>query len=377
MWALDMNARIRSGAQPARARTMMLDACLGGRNNNLNLIRIVAASAVLVSHSYSLSTGDPRREPLVAQTGLTLGTLAVFVFFAISGLLIARSFDRRSSLAHFIAARFLRLWPALLVVLALSAFVMGPMVTGLPGSAYWHDHATWTYVPANLTLAFGQDGLPGVFATNRFPGSVNGSLWSLFYEVVCYAVVALLGLPGLLQRGWAFAVCMSVVVVAHGWSLTHHPAHGLLYRLHDLAFYGFPFALGMAAYVWRSRVPISGWLALAVWGLPVVFHATVLEPTALMIALGYASYYLAFAPQGRVLLYNRLGDYSYGIYIYAFPVQQTLAKYCPQMSPVQHMACAAPLVLLCAIASWHGLESHALRLARPLANRFGKRANAA
>lgn len=350
-----------------------LDAVLGGRNNNLNLIRIVAASAVLISHSYALATGDAAREPLVAQTGLSLGTFAVIVFFAVSGLLIARSFDRRTSLAHFLLARFLRLWPGLFVLLCLSAFVMGPVLTSLPWRAYWHDHATWTYVPRGLTLWFVQSGLPGVFAHNAFGPEVNGSLWSLSCEVACYAVVVLLGLGGLLRRGWGFALFMALVVAAHVWAATHAPGTGLLYRLRTLAFYGFPFALGIAAYVWRQSVPVSGWLAAAIWLLPLALHGSAGEATGLMIALSYTTYFCAFVPQGLVLQYNRVGDYSYGIYIYAFPVQQILASYYPQLSPLMHMACAAPLVLVCAIASWHGLESHALALAHPLARRVTRR----
>lgn len=93
---------------------------LGGRDNNLNLIRIVAASAVLVSHAYALTSGQEMSEPFRAATGLSLGQFAVAIFFGMSGLLIARSFDRRQSLAHFVSARFLRLWPALAVVLTLT-----------------------------------------------------------------------------------------------------------------------------------------------------------------------------------------------------------------------------------------------------------------
>ena len=358
-----------AGTDPARADT--LNAYLGGRNNNLNLIRIVAASAVLVSHTYALTTGDPEQEPLVAQTGLSLGTFSVIVFFAISGLLIARSFDRRSSFEHFAAARLLRLWPGLLVLLCLSAFVLGPVVTSLSLPAYWRDHATWTYVPRNLTLYFLQDTLSGVFGQNALGPQINGSLWSLFYEVVCYGVVVMLGQLGALRRGWGFAVFFAIAVIAQVWAASHTPADGLLYRLRTLAFYGFPFALGIAAYVWRNSLPIRGWLALTIWLLPVALITTAYEATALMIALAYTSYYMAFVPQGPTLYYNRAGDYSYGIYIYAFPVQQIFVHYFPKFSAAQHMACAAPVVLLCAMASWHGLESHALAMARPLAKRLG------
>jgi peptidoglycan/LPS O-acetylase OafA/YrhL len=348
----------------------VLGAMLGGRNNNLNLIRIVAASAVLFSHGFSITTGNDMREPFRAQTGLSLGQFSVAVFFAISGLLIARSFDRRENLAHFVAARFLRLWPGLLAVLCLSAFVLGPAITDLPRSVYWHAHDTWTFVPRNLSLYNRQHELPGVFTNAPYGPEMNSSLWSLFYEVACYVVVVVLGGLGLMRRGWVFSAFMAFVVVAHCWSATHHPTNGLLYRLQVMAFFGFPFALGMAAYVWRDNLPIKGWLTIAIWLVPAVLYNTAYEPTGLMIALAYTAFYCAFVPKGAVLLYNRLGDYSYGIYIYAFPTQQVFEKYFPHLSPIQHIACAAPVVLVLAVLSWHGLESHALTLARPIANHF-------
>ena len=343
---------------------------LGGRDNNLNLIRIVAAGAVLVSHSFAITSGDDMREPFRAQTGLSLGQFGVVVFFAISGLLIARSFDRRENLAHFIASRFLRLWPGLLVMVCLAAFVMGPVLTDLPVATYWHSPGTWTFVPRNLTLYFRQHDLPGVFGHAPFGPEVNSSLWSLFYEVACYATVVLLGLLGLMRRGWRFALFMVLVVAAQLWATTHPPADGLLYRLRVLGFFGFPFALGMAAYVWRDSLLINGWIALAVWLIPLALYRTAFEPTGLMIGLTYTAYYLAFVPKGAVLAYNRVGDYSYGIYIYAFPMQQMLEHFAPNLSPLQHMACAAPVVLIAAIASWHGLERRALALARPLSERM-------
>eukprot|EP01042_Synura_sphagnicola_P036094 gene36094-46190_t len=89
-----------------------------------------------------------------------------------------------------------------------------------------------------------------------------------------------------------------------------------------------------------------------------------------MIGLTYTAYYLAFVPKGAVLAYNRVGDYSYGIYIYAFPMPQIQHQFPPNLSPLQHMACAAPVVLIASIASWHGLERRALALARPLSERM-------
>lgn len=123
-----------------------------GRDNNLNLIRICAALAVLVSHAWPLSLGLGTVQPLQAATGFALGSLGLFVFFAISGFLIARSYDRQPTLAFWVASRVLRLFPALAAVLVLTAFALGPLVTKLPLDAYFADPATWSYVPRNIVL---------------------------------------------------------------------------------------------------------------------------------------------------------------------------------------------------------------------------------
>ena len=102
-----------------------------GRDNNFNLIRLCAATAVLVSHAWPLTRGPGTVEPLQRLTGHSLGTLAVYVFFAVSGFFVSASFARRASAADFLAARALRLFPALTVSLVLVTLLMGPLLTTL------------------------------------------------------------------------------------------------------------------------------------------------------------------------------------------------------------------------------------------------------
>lgn len=170
---------------PLGGPSVKLGDMLAGRDNNLNAIRMVAASAVLVSHAWPITLGAAAAEPLFRETGQSLGHFAVAVFFGVSGLLIARSFDRRRSMIHFLVARVLRLYPALLAV-AILTVVVGGFMSRLDLAAYVRSPETWTYIPANLSLAFMQYPLPGVFEGNPYGPPINGSLWTLFYEVACY-----------------------------------------------------------------------------------------------------------------------------------------------------------------------------------------------
>jgi len=156
---------------------MMLSSVTQGRNNNFNLVRIVAALAVLVTHSFALSSGNPDDEPLRQTLDMTLGSIAVDVFFVTSGLLVTASLLRSESVAAFAWSRCLRIFPGLLVMLLLTVFVVCPLFTTLPLVSYLLDLQTRTYLIKGATLVAGiVDRLPGLFENNPYPGTVNGSL---------------------------------------------------------------------------------------------------------------------------------------------------------------------------------------------------------
>ena len=133
------------------------------RDNNFNLLRMVAAGAVLVSHAYPISLGIGAVEPLARALSMSLGTLAVVTFFIISGFFISQSFEKRSSLLTFCVARVLRIYPGLLMVLLFTVLVVGPIFTQLTMRAYFTDVGTTSYIPHNLSLKWLQYELPGVF----------------------------------------------------------------------------------------------------------------------------------------------------------------------------------------------------------------------
>jgi len=338
-----------------------------GRDNNLNLIRAIAATAVLVSHAFPITLGPTASEPLVASTGHSLGGLSVYAFFAISGFLISMSFERTSSWLSFLTARFLRLVPGLVVSLALVAFVLGPIVTSLSLGAYFSHLETYTFVIRNTLLAPLQFTLPGVFETQPYT-SVEGSIWTLFYEVICYMGVFVLGVMGLLSKKvWMALGLLAYIAV---WLLVEAKgAHPRIAALQDLSL---AFVIGMAFYVWRDRLPLSilGVAVLAV--LAWVLRDTVTYDLALVLALSYGVFWLGYIPAGALRAYNSLGDYSYGIYIYAFPLQGAAVWALGNQSPLTNMIVAFIPTLILSVLSWHLIEGPALNAKSAVMARLGK-----
>lgn len=332
-----------------------------GRDNNLNLIRMAAATAVLVSHAWPITQGAGVSEPLTGLTGHSLGTLAVYVFFAISGFLIAASFTRSSSIRRFVAARVLRLMPGLAVSLLLVAFVMGPLVTTLPLSAYFADPSTWTFLARNITLYAPQYTLPGVFETNPYT-TVEGSIWTLVHEVACYGLVFLAGVAGLLRPGWR--MWLVVALYAASWVLAGLATGHVPGRLLQFQGLSLPFMLGMAAWVWRDRIPLSGWAALGLFALALVGQDTPVAYPALIVAISYGTAWLAYVPKDWIRGYNRVGDYSYGMYIYAFPLQGAVVWGVGATGILAHVVLAFALTLGISVLSWHLIEKPALNLMR-------------
>lgn len=304
-----------------------------GRDNNFNLIRMLAASAVIVSHSYPLARGIGSPEPLTGWSPMSLGGAAVQVFFAISGFFILKSFERRNSFLEFAAARIARILPGLLVV--------------------WLVTTDLAVLGVNFTRA------PG-------PPLINGAIWTLWFEGACYVVLAVAGLAGLYRTGrfGVFLVSFAIVYALLKTYFQHQLLWGWAYA--DL---GLPFVLGMTAYRWRRWLPLD-WRIAAPLFIPAYFSGTM---PLWSLALGYAALWAGSAfPALRV--YNRVGDYSYGTYIYGWPIQKLLALFIPGIGTYAMMALALPSAWTLGVISWRFVEQPSLdgtrRMARCPTNRF-------
>ena len=340
--------------QPATAAQLRAD------GNAFTLLRWLLASSVLFSHAYDLTLGDRGQDPSIPVFGMPVAGLAVYLFFSLSGFLVTGSLVHRGW-RSFAAARLLRLIPGLWVMLLVVTLGVGAAFGTLPLGEYLGDRTTWEFVLRNGSLAGAAYQLPGVF--RELPAAaVNGSLWTIPQEVRCYLLLALAGVAGALaSRRWATASLCVLIAVQLVVPLDAVP---LLDRPRRL---GLSFLLGVTAYLWRDRVRWSWSLGLAGVALALFLAAMqVREPVVLVagqIAFAYLAGTAALRPPAAVRrLSTALPDYSYGIYIYAYPVQQAVIATGWGIVPLANLALSLPLAVVLAAASWHWVEKPALDL---------------
>lgn len=371
---------------PGRLRGLMLDRVASERReeNNFDLLRLFAAVLVLFAHSFDLLGLD---EPIVHA--FSWGDLGVLIFFSISGFLVTRSWDYNPRLLAFGAKRALRLVPGLFVSLLVVALVLGPLVSSVPPGTYFADTSVKGYVLNNLILQSDYQ-LIGVFAHNVYPTAVNGSLWTLPVEVKAYFLLAVVGAVGVLVRFrplilvFSFYAVIAMFPSGRLWlpGGVHYTAFLLSlqmpattvaavgnaastgsYTIYTV--YVAAFGLGAALYVLRRVVPIAWPLAVVAFAAVVYAIATQSDTTGLYIitfSVPYLVLWISYRTHRFVRLPGWWGDYSYGIYIYAFPIQQTLSQLLAPISGYLLFVLALIPTLALAALSWTYVEKPMLRL---------------
>lgn len=346
---------------------MKLSLLANGRDNNFNLIRFVAAFAVLVTHSFTLVTGDVKQEPLSMMLGMSIGSMAVDVFFVTSGFLVTASLINRKSVIDFVWARFLRIFPALWVMLVITICWAGYLST-LPIIEFLSEQKVYIYIVKCSTLLLGvAHTLPGVFTTNPYPNAINGSLWTMPNELRMYASLALAWVIfrflkqdkiKLLKRFVILATIISMLILV----VVSFPQSAFKTKRFIELF--FMFFYGASYYVLREYIQLkSRWFSIALFSMLIAtyFEAKYFIPVYKLL-MPYALFYLVYMPKGIIRKFNKLGDYSYGIYIYAFPVQQSTVLLMPNISVLGMTCISGVITLLFAVTSWHLIEKPALAL---------------
>ncbi len=347
---------------------------LSSAGNNLNLLRLLAAVAVVVSHSFLLTTGAEQSQPLGRWFSHNLGQLAVIVFFFISGLTISASLARNPRPADFLAARILRIWPELVVCLVLVVFVLGPLLaTGGP-AGYFADPGVWAYFAKAFVLFGGRGTIDGLFAANPAGPSVNEPLWTLKFEFACYLGLLALSAAGLFaDRRRFMTVCVAYAVIAT-IALAILPGtptpRGTLLHVID---FSLAFMLGAAAYHFHRHLQVGPVLAGAALLLIVLVRDTWLEHLFIGPVVGVEVIALASIPMAGLRAWTAENDLSYGTYIYGWPVAQAIVQLVPGIGWAPLLVAGLAIVAVLAYGSWRFVGRPARHLKAMLLGSIGRR----
>ncbi|MFW6774469.1 acyltransferase family protein [Nocardioides sp. CPCC 205120] len=329
------------------------------RTNNLDGLRLVGALMVLVGHGFVL-VGRGEETPKFG--GFSLETLGVVIFFSISGYLIAASWASKRDLVAYFAARCLRIFPALAVLVVVTALVLGPLASSVGARSYFSDPLTWDYF-RNIAL-YHQNVLPGVTDDLPYPASINGSLWTLPMEFVCYLLV-----PLLVLRDHRFRLGALLVVVLGLCWVAYQP-NGTFDRVWGFA----PEQFARFAVLFMAgsliRLAVERWgrgvlradVAVALLALHVLvqqvqpdqlhWYAWLTLPyVVLVVGMGSTPYFRRAA---------RFGDLSYGMYLWAFPVQQLFVLWFGTTRLAVNFTVVALVTAALAYVSWHVVEKPSL-----------------
>jgi peptidoglycan/LPS O-acetylase OafA/YrhL len=340
--------------------------------NNFDFLRLFAAILVIIGHAYPLSDRGTYDFITLATAGIfSTAHHAVCIFFSISGYLICQSVQNSSSYSSYLWKRSLRIFPGLFVAIFLTVIVLGPLVTQLSLADYFQHHETLSYFKMLKMYPFYTDSLPSVFQENPVK-NINGSLWTLAYEFTMYLVLLILHITKILsKRSIVLVLFVLGLFLEYYITITNRFSTIILPILHlnftDLLDFGLFFFTGTLIKLYRDKIPfniIFFMIAIIIWfGLGLV-HVT--SPISIKIisyiALPYIVFYLGFQ-KGFLNSFGRYGDFSYGFYIYAFPVQQLIVYYLGKNSSIFVLIM---LTIICVIplsyCSWHVVEKKFLKL---------------
>jgi peptidoglycan/LPS O-acetylase OafA/YrhL len=330
----------------------------GNRPSGFDYLRIILAIAVVCQHSLNTTFGLPRTMELLETTPLRIPfALILPMFFALSGFLVTGSLLRSKSLVSFIGLRCFRIIPALAVEVVISALVIGPILTTFSLHDYFSDRKFASYflnVVGDIHYF-----LPGIFLTNPWPAVVNAQLWTIPFELQCYLAISLLAIVGFAFSPRAMMIFLALGQVAlFAYVLIRNPQATAVVRGPLLVV---SFLFGCGFFLCRDKIPYNGMLALLSCALclPALYFRYgdffVSAPAT------YLTCYIGLSnPKKSTFLQS--GDYSYGVYLYGFPIQQVFAS----IGDAAHywwlnIIVCVPASLLVAVGSWHLVEKHALK----------------
>lgn len=322
-------------------------------NNNLALMQFLASIFVIFAHSYPISTNQKDILYLFSGGAFTFGDVSVAFFFLTGGVYIAKSMESKKTAKEYFKARAVRIFPSLITVV-ITSIVIGGFITKHSLMDYWTSSKTWRYL-GNCIFVL-QHELPGVFLNNPYNATVNGSLWTLPVEFLCYIACFLFYKLGLLSE--KFLVSTPAVIIG----IIVYKSFFDIFSLNAMIQPCLLFYIGMGIYIYRDKLTLSAVgniISIVIFVILTVFG---LEELAMATAFPYIILYMVFAmPQCPDKLAS-LGKLSYGIYLCGFPIQQYVAMY--SKSPYVNFLISAPVSILGGVLIYKFIEKPVIKLER-------------
>jgi peptidoglycan/LPS O-acetylase OafA/YrhL len=318
-------------------------------SNNFDLLRFLAAASIIFSHCFALSLGYANVH--LFDWHLLVGQFGLAVLLVISGYLITKSWEKRPELKIYFKKRALRLFPGMLISIIFIMLVIGLVNTSYTLREYFlrlADPQTWMAIPFYIN-----GWAIGIFTENPVT-YVNAPLWTIPFEFMLYILVAFLGITAILWRKNILLPVIFMTVLM--WAVWYdNPA------LNKIRFAAY-FLIGSYLYVNREKMEYKLWLSALLFIPVVIFFKTPFMFVFALIAIPYFVLCIAYLPIRHLHKFGTAGDPSYGMYIYSYPIQQTILHFIPAIAVSQLIGLTFAVVIPMAYASWHFIEKKALSL---------------
>lgn len=321
------------------------------RNNNLDIMRFFAAVCVIISHSIPLSKGEEYADFISVYTSgsLSIGGIAVGIFFVAGGFLISKSMERVKTAKDFFSSRCIRIFPPLIFVILISVFVLGPVLTQLPLVSYFINKNTYLYLINMILIPV--HALPGVFENNIYPEVVNGPLWTLPVEFICYILRFLAFKTKFFnKKNYLYTIPLATVICALVLYLNNSFFTSVIRPV--LLFY-----IGFGMYVLRDYIKLSAkynFLAIIIFILLLVMKCDFL---AMILIFPYIVFYLAYGCKYKFSNFSRYGEFSYGMYLWGWPIGQTVCMFAGgHMNWILNAVIVSVIAILFGVISYYAID---------------------
>ena len=332
-----------------------------GMSYNLHFIRFIAAILVIMSHSFALSVGDFDNEWFYVATNkqITMGAFAVGILFFYSGFLIMRSLEKNPKVLEFIVGRCVRIFPVLIVVVLLTILVVGPIATSYSLTEYFSNSGTYEYFLNCIFIL--KHTLPGVFENNIYTATINGALWTLPVEFVCY-ILCLIGYKIKILTPKIMWLTVPIVVLG-SWGVCFLAEKWNIEMLTTVLFPVVCFYVGVLLCVYKKRIVLDVRIFVACLILFGVSILTGMMKIGFVLFFLYVLIYLAFGIRSMPGKVYKLGNYSYAMYLCGFPIQQLIIwANGGRMDPGYNILISIPVIMIISVLLYFWVEKKTIDL---------------